>query len=272
MGKLKAPGSAEGYDSIPMERYGEGELFFGALTPHDSLMVCQTRKGCCQTCCGCDANEDFQVRTRVGKEKAGDEIFHIREETGCCVRFFCGSNRPWAMQMNQGTSMSGTDPLLQFERPCRCPMACGKCCCYQEVEIFSADSNGNAKTPLGHVTESCWFCVPSFNMYDETGRKEATINQPTCCGGMCVNCCAQGCCNCRIPFYIFMEPDHVHNGEITKVWGGLFNELIDVDKFECKFPAVATPAAKARYIGATLMINQLFFERQKEEEAELAAN
>jgi len=56
-------------------------------------------------------------------------------------------------------------------------------------------------------------------------------------GGMCVNICAEGLCNCRIPFYIF-PPDAGSTkeekiGNITKIWAGLGTEVFsDADKFE----------------------------------------
>lgn len=94
-----------------------------------------------------------------------------------------------------------------------------------------------------------------------------------------VNPCAQGCCNCRIPFLIYPPngtedqvlkstgSDPVPNQEghpdaqICKIWSGLGNELFtDADKFEFKAPDNATIEAKASLIGATQLLNQLFFE------------
>merc|ERR1711907_460121 len=166
--------------------------------------------------------------------------------------------------------MEGTLPLLEFHRPFKCPMGCAKCCCYQEVDVFSADEIGEAKTHLGSIKETCWFCVPMFKVLRADDSPEYEIHQPTCCGGCCVNCCAQGCCccSCRIPFYVYPVGGEQEVGEITKVWAGLGTELFtDADKFECKFPSDADSAGKARLIGATLMINQLFFEREKEDPA-----
>jgi len=84
-------------------------------------------------------------------------------------------------------------------------------------------------------------------------------------GGMCINICAEGLCNCRVPFYVF--PPTGGNtveekiGNITKIWTGLGTELFtDADKFEVEFPADANTNAKARLLGALFLINQLFFE------------
>jgi len=92
-----------------------------------------------------------------------------------------------------------------------------------------------------------------------------------------VNPCAQGCCNCRIPFMIkdkefkdlpcskgtpiSSEPDKAPDAQITKVWRGLKTAILtDADSFELKCPDGADAASKARLIGATLLLNQIFFE------------
>ena len=48
-------------------------------------------------------------------------------------------------------------------------------------------------------------CVPHFTTYkdDAETQPEFQIQMPTCCGGMCIDVCAEGLCNCRIPFYVY---------------------------------------------------------------------
>lgn len=79
--------------------------------------------------------------------------------------------------------------------------------------------------------------------------------------------CAGGCCNCKIPFYIYKHDEDEpgkHVGEIVKIWGGLTSELFTAaDTFMVKYPEGSDTNTKANLIGATLMINQLFFEAQK---------
>lgn len=60
---------------------------------------------------------------------------------------------------------------------------------------------------------------------------------PTCLGGMVVNVCAEGLCNCRIPFYVFPPTGGTSKDEkigfVTKIWAGLGTELFtDAAKFE----------------------------------------
>jgi hypothetical protein len=54
-------------------------------------------------------------------------------------------------------------------------------------------------------------------------------------------------------------------GEITKVWGGFSKELLgDADTFKIIFPPNIDGPAKANLLGTTFLINQLFFESQKQ--------
>ena len=134
-----------------------------------------------------------------------------------------------------------------------------KCCCYQELL-----SNGPGG-PNGTVVETCWYCVPQFDVKRPDGTTEWKVSMPTCIGGMCVDVFAEGLCNCRIPFYVFTPESGTSKDEkvgyVTKIWGGLGTELFtDAAKFEVQFPPAATPDSKARLLGAVFLLNQLFFE------------
>jgi len=246
------------------------------LDSAQEFKIVQTRKGCLQECCGCDANSEFRFVVH-GKHEA-----MLYEQSTCCVRLCCGTNRWWDTTMSLGTHV-GADintirsfPVLyHFHRTYACPTGCAKCCCYQQVDV--QDGNG---TPLGMVKESCWYCLPTYHTVTPQHQLEYEIHMPSCCGGCCVNCCSQGCCNCRIPFLIYRPqggedsvlkasqsspvptaPQSVPDAQITKVWAGLATEfLTDASTFELKVPDGADSTAKARLIAATLLINQNHFE------------
>ena len=115
--------------------------------------------------------------------------------------------------------------------------------------------------------------MPHFTVYKDAEGKQAEhqIQMPTCCGGLCIDVCAEGCCNCRIPYYVYpvgsldrgtelmgsrpeADPKKGKEGkkyaQITKVWGGAATEMFsDADKFEVEFPAGSDPASKARLLG-----------------------
>lgn len=248
----------------------------GILDQAPDFMIDQTRKGCLQELMGCEANSQFRFLSK------GQHVAMIDEESSCLMRFFCKGARPWHTRMYADTlkegRAQGTPLVYEFERPLRCDKGPCKCCCYQEV--MARDPMG---IDLGTVREAMWFCIPNFGVFDKLdgGNHKYDIHMPTCCGGMCVNCCAQGCCNCRIPFYIyppngteeqkFLSPGSaevpdmpgVPDAQICKIFRGLGTELFtDADTFEVKCPEDADANDKARLIGATLILNQLFFEKQ----------
>jgi hypothetical protein len=52
-------------------------------------------------------------------------------------------------------------------------------------------------------------------------------------------------------------------GYIVKHWGGWVAEVFtDADNYEVRFPEGADPQSKSRMLGATFLVNQLFFERK----------
>jgi hypothetical protein len=77
------------------------------------------------------------------------------------------------------------------------------------------------------------------------------------------NCCAEGCCTCRVPLYIYDVVDgkkaEEHTGKIVKIWGGMLNEMTGAHKFEVEFPPNSSNELKANLLGSTLLLNELYF-------------
>lgn len=164
------------------------------LNNHNDLLVKQTRKGCCQELMGCEANTEFKIATKAASK---DDIFYALEDTSCCLRFFCPNLRPFTINVTKGAGPGG-EAVSRYHRPFACPVGSCKLCCRQSI-ILEKNAARNGK-----IIEGCYCCVPTFKVLKEDGTHQFNIHQPTCCGGMCVDCCAEGCCNCRIPFYIFV--------------------------------------------------------------------
>ena len=86
------------------------------------------------------------------------------------------------------------------------------------------------------MEETFYCCVPQYAVKSKTGDLQYNIHMPVCCGGCCLDLCAEGCCSCRIPFYIYPPGQHdtgTQVGKIVKVWGGIAKELFtDADTFE----------------------------------------
>jgi hypothetical protein len=163
------------------------------ISNYESLLVKQTKRGWCQEFMGCEANSEFKIAAKVTPT---ENVLYALEDTSCCMRFLIPNLRPFTINLSKGEGPGG-DKIASFERTLACPLAPCKLCCYQQVDIFKA---GVAD---GSVKEGCYCCVPSFKVLQTDGTHQYDIHQPTCCGGMCVDCCAEGCCSCRIPFYIY---------------------------------------------------------------------
>lgn len=228
---------------------------FSPLAQHPNLFVRQTKKGCIQEMFGCEAETEFKISTMEAKDQV---LYYAIEKSSCCIRFCCPMLRPFDMTVSHGSSAGG-ELIANYHRDFACPASACKCCCYQSIQV--SDAKG---APAGSVKEDCYYCgVPSFSVLRPDESLEYTIHMPTCCFGLCVNCCKEGCCNCRVPFYIYppgaKEGEEV--GKVVKIWSGLTKELFtDADNFEVEFPAAAEPSTKSRLLGGLFLLNQLYFE------------
>jgi len=265
-----------------------------AFANFDDIYITQTPKGCFQEMMGCDANTEFLFGTRSKPPQSAPlglngptgppiySLFYAIEDSSFCCRYCCSTARTSQLNMFTGIDENGSQ-VMSYDRPFKCYAGSCKCCCYQEMTFFDYDSQ-----PIGSIKEQFYCCVPLFTIFDEAEQPQYRVMQPTCCGGACVDCCAEGLCNCRIPFYIYgpdgpLERTHEllgktpssekgsRNGsmisQITKIWAGTFSEVLtDADKFDVEFPAGATPKQKGLLVGSVFFLNMLFFERNKNQE------
>lgn len=230
------------------------------IDKHTNLFIKQTRKGCYQEMLGCEAQTEFKIATMEDKNT---NIYYALENTSCLNRFCLGRIRPFTMNVSEGEAPGGT-MLARFERPMRCPMGACKCCCFQEINGFDRFNR-----PIGTVKEKFFCCVPVLGLYTPDGNHVYDISMPTCMGGACVDICAEGCCNCRVPFYYFApngsraKENKLVPGYLTKIWTNLTTELLsDATTFESVFPTTADGDMKMNMLGAAFLINQLFFETE----------
>jgi len=204
-----------------------------------------------QNCLGCEAVTEYNVAT---KEEPNNNRFYALEESSFCCRLCFNGLHEFKMTLSEG-AVKGGKPIATYHRPFACPLGSFKCCCYQSIEV----ANGETNVPLGTVKETCYSCVPEFDVRNETGVITHFIHMPICFG-CCPNICAEGCC--RIPFYIYTPTDREkHVGKIVKIWGSFTTELFGMHQFECDFPPNSTPDQKAVLSGATFLLNELYFKR-----------
>lgn len=222
----------------------------------DTIVMNQLRKGCIQECLGCEAKTEFDVyKDKERKEKIATAV----EESSCLIRILCSGCHPYTMAVKE---VDSGDEIVTVDRPFTCPMGSCKCCLYQTMTVSSAG------TKLGVITEDCFYCVPHFTVTGASGETIYKLEPPTCLGGMCINCCAEGnplgkgCCKASIRIY---APDKVEQGSqlgmIMKVKKSFLTEMVsDANRFEIDFPKEATLEQKGILMGATIFMNSLLFE------------
>jgi hypothetical protein len=112
-------------------------------------------------------------------------------------------------------------------------------------------------------------------IFDHNGNGIYRTHPPTCCGGCCVNICAEGnpcgkgCC--KVPFHVFRFDDKDTNssennvGKILKKPKSLMTDIMtEADSFDVTFPQDATPARKGLLIGTAILFNALYFEGEQQ--------
>lgn len=222
-----------------------------ALRSCDSMEIRQYRRGWWQEFFCCQTKSDFQYLN--GKEV----VLKSKEDFNFCCRCWFAPCHSFDMTLvGEQTNFE----VLEVNRPFRCCMSTGKCCCKQEATIFSGENH------LGDIKETCWWFVPSFKVYNEEEKGVYIIRPPTCCFNMCVNCCPGGKCPC--PYGCCMIPCEVYDSEGEKLVGTMakipkksFKEVYnEINYYKVDFPDNATIDEKGLLLGSSILINALYFE------------
>ena len=233
------------------------------LAQFDNLIVKQTRRGCMQELMGCEAKNEFLISAQPNPNQV---LMYSLEESSCFMRTCCKNNRAmkqtvWVGQNESAMDLPNNLPVVMGKKGLTCGAQPQQCCFNPYLDLFSGQDE-----PMGKVTVPFFWCVPSYKVFNEENVQEYDIHMPICFG-CCVNCFAQGCCNCKIPFYIY-RPDQTDRGKgqeignIIKQWRGFGTEMFtDADTFTIDFPKDANSDQKARLLGMTFLLNMMEFEK-----------
>jgi hypothetical protein len=239
----------------------------------DEVLIKQTKKGCIQELMGCEAKNEFLIYKSLDSQRDGQpEIMYSLEESGFCVRCCCQNNRPFTQTIWKGTKDAHTEVFLDMKKDWAFPLSpgygpcfCGLIPALNKPPFIQSIKMGD----IGSVEIPCFCCIANLKIKDETGKVQYQMQQPSCMGGMCVNCFAEGCCNCKVPFYMF-EPDVVkcevgkEVGKVVKLWRGIGTEIFtDAASFQVTFPPGLDDVSKKRIIGSVFMVNMQFFESSR---------
>lgn len=265
-----------------------GEQIQSIFGPKESMLVKQTMRGCLQECLGCEAKSEYKVSNmdyqyiegtslKEGAMTMADELYII-EESNCCLRICFQDGRPFVLKVSTGGEPGG-QPVVEFRKPCGFPVMCTihtqdgqvdfPCCCLlPQVTAFSPGPDGQELNKTRYQCDCCLW-VPKF-MYSEGGQDIFKIRPETCCGGCCIVCkCGKGGAP-AVPFYFWnpLNPEEKigaaqvgQEPQITKVWAGMKKECCSTaDNFAVFFPQGSTPERKAGILGATMLVDFVFFE------------
>ncbi|KAF0880418.1 PLS1 scramblase, partial [Crocuta crocuta] len=191
---------------------------------------------------GFETNNKYEI-----KNSFGQRIYFAAEDTDCCTRYCCGASRPFTMRIVDNMGQE----VITVERPLRCGHCCCPCC-LQEIEVHAPPG-----VPVGYVTQTWHPCLPKFTIQNE--RREDVLKIT----GLCVVC---SCC-ADVDFEIKSLDEETIVGKISKQWTGFVREAFtDADNFGIQFPVDLDVKMKAVMLGASFLIDFMFFERSGNKE------
>ncbi|XP_017008058.3 phospholipid scramblase 2-like isoform X3 [Drosophila takahashii] len=190
-----------------------------------------------------EAITGFETNNRYSIQNAlGQKVFYAVEDTNCCTRNCC-PERPFHMKIFDNYLK---EEVIHLHRPLGCSCICSPCCLHS-IEVSAPPGN-----VIGRIQEEWSICRPCFRILNQSGDLVLRIEGPSC---FCSTCC-------NVNFNVLsLNGEEV--GRITKQWSGLGRELFtDADMFGMTFPMNMDVNLKAVLLGATFLIDFMFFEKQ----------
>jgi len=140
------------------------------------------------------------------------------------------------------------------------------CCgdfCFQVLQVHAGAASANPGAYLGYVRENYSFFVPVLSIFDADDNEIYRI-VGECCG------CANYSFNIFDQAHLNSDNDADSCGVIQRRWAGISKELFgDADNFFVTFPVSATPAHRALFLGATFLIDFLYFARKNNNQGDI---
>ncbi|XP_076823563.1 phospholipid scramblase 1-like [Clavelina lepadiformis] len=188
------------------------------------------------------------------KNGAGQQCYYAYEESDLCMRICCKSNRGFMMHIVDNAGQE----VIRLNRPFKC---CAGCCWCANSDgcAFTIDVEAPVGTVIGQIRQSQSFWKPHYDIIDDMGKTIFKIKGPCCvCQGIC--------CSCEFPFDIYPgDYTQAPVGKIAKQWSGFAKEMFtNATNFSVQFPVDLSVKMKAVLLGATFLIDFMFFEHQNE--------
>ncbi|XP_053379769.1 phospholipid scramblase 1-like [Mercenaria mercenaria] len=178
----------------------------------------------------------------------GQQVYFAKEESDACHRQCCRGNRGFTMHVTDNLG----NEVIRLEREFRCWRdsawcACSDCCAHR-ITVEAP-----VGTVIGYVRQKPSFCIPTYAIMDADENERLYISGP---------CCVCQGCPCDVNFTVHSATDgDTDVGKIQKQWSNVLQEMFtQADNFGVTFPMDLDVKMKAIMIGATFLIDFLFFE------------
>ena len=207
---------------------------------------------CCFACLG---KSEFLLSPA---ENVRDDLFYASQSYSRCFAPCLGFTQPFEVTLFKG--VTDRDPVaVRYYRPLSCPPCICKCCCSQQVTVINT-----LGTPLGHVKESFYCCIPSYDVITPDNTIQYKLRAPACCGGLCVDHCPDGDdCTLHPPIHIYEVQENNREkrvGKFKKIHKDLSPDLLtNNDILGAYLPENADPGTRARLLGAAFLFNFLYY-------------
>jgi len=216
------------------------------LSQIDQLLVHQTVE-LFELLTGWETCNRYQVKNSLGQQ-----VYYAAEESDACARQCCGPMRGFIMHITDNLGQE----VMRVSREFKCCAGCGWCANFAHCAM-TISVEAPVGTVVGSVVQQCSFCAPSYGVHDAQGEKIMDILGPICR-------CQAVCCTGDIDFVITTTGgDEI--GKISKQWGGFVREAFTkADNFGVQFPIDLDVRIKAVLLGATFLIDFMYFEQRKD--------
>ncbi|CAL8068190.1 unnamed protein product [Orchesella dallaii] len=209
-------------------------------------VIVKQKKQLLEIICGWESKNQYEIYNEQCQL-----IYQATEESTCWARnCWAGQIRPLTLNITNNLETEEGSPVIVLDRPYACM---GFCCpgCLQKIKVFSPVGN-----LIGSVSEK-WGCRPFLHILDEDDILLFIVK--------CPPLCLASCLCCTIDFPIFLADGETQCGRISKGYGGALTEIFtDATTFEIEFPPASSVNMKALLLGATFLVDYMFFERGQE--------
>lgn len=205
------------------------------LTAVDQLLI-QQQVELLEAFTGFETNNKYKICNAMGQQ-----VYFAAEDTDCCTRQCCGPARPFEMKVFDNMQRE----VIHLSRPLNCQCCCCPCC-LQEIEIQSPPG-----TVIGYVEQKWTLWKAKLEVQDAQRQPIMVVNGPCCpCS-----------CGSDVEFPLNSLDGSNQIGMISKQWSGFAREFFtDAENFGVRFPLDLDVKYKAILMGATFLIDFMFFE------------